>query len=135
MKVTGRQVPAAWFAGVARLQFMAPPEGFKASRWRRLLIDAAVLLEEFGSELHRLGWSELDLFGIHPTAPATAVQCFGLAACMNGGRVEDVQADYAAIRQATGSILTYRRKPMLGAIPIWDYRAEGCFSVILPSAA
>ena len=119
-----------------RYRFRCWTVGFGALRWRRLLIDTAVLLEECGSELHRLGWSELDLFGIHPTAPATAVQCFGLAACLNGGRVKDVRSDYAAIRQATGSILTYRRKPMLlEGSQYGTTEQEGCFSVILPSAA
>lgn len=123
VKTVTNVVPALWFSGVARLQFIRCPDGFLKTRWRRLQFDAAYLLDERGDDLVSLGWSELDVFGIHPTVPAVA-HCSGLAACLNGGKVMQVAADHALLKRSTGSMLSFRRMPMPGAVPLWTLRGD-----------
>ena len=108
-----------WRAGVAALQHVPCPSDFSTARWRRVQFDAAELLDTWGNEMRRLGWGLLDAFGIDPVAPGAAVQNYGLAALLNGGRVVEMSATEAAIVTTGGVRLVFRRRPMPGAVPLW----------------
>jgi hypothetical protein len=94
-------------------------DGFSADRWLRLQLDAVRLLQEWGEELMHLGWGDTDVWGIRPTHSGISVHCYGLAACLNCGRIVELTADTAVIVTPTGSRLTYRRRPLPEAVPLW----------------
>lgn len=72
-----------------------------------------------------LGWSLIELFGLSPNAPLVRVDGQGLVSglalsCHAGGRLENLVADHATIRQRSGSVLTWRRgMPSLDAAVLW----------------
>ena len=74
--------------------------------WQQLL-DAARFLDRWGGEAARLGWSTLDLFGVHPTVPAARYAAMGLVPLIRGGEVISITESSATIRMRSGSELTY----------------------------
>ena len=63
-------VLAEWHAILAGLKRRGPADWFSHERWSGLLSDAENFLMRWGSAAHLLGWTALDLFGVHPIAPA-----------------------------------------------------------------
>jgi hypothetical protein len=61
-----------------------PVEWLTAERWRFLISDAENFLPRWGSAAYSLGWSALDLFGVHPIAPAVRFDVVGLLPILNG---------------------------------------------------
>src|SRR5262245_32883416 len=61
--------PAAWLEDVARLGYTKAPEGISESRWRRIAADTIHFLDTWGAQAAALGWSPLDLFGVHRSRP------------------------------------------------------------------
>ena len=55
-----------WRAELIRLDPLAPRHGLAVGRWGTLLGDADWLLDHFGNQAGRDGWSALDLFGVIP---------------------------------------------------------------------
>lgn len=115
--------PADWRTGVSRVQAMPPPIGFPPERWRQVQQDTARLLDEHGGELHGLGWSATDLFGVHPAVPGVAVCCAGLAVVLGGARVVEATPEQAVFVRPNGARLTYRRAPSSEAVPLWGVEA------------
>ncbi len=109
-----------WHDGVARMQTMRPPLGWTVSRWRQACLDAARVLEQHGAELHALGWTAADVFGLHPDAPGAAVDCYGLAMLLDGGTVEKLTAEEACIARPGGAVLRPRRGCRRPARPAWE---------------
>jgi hypothetical protein len=75
-----------------------------------------------GSDLHgaqaqALGWSALDLFGVHPEVGVRRVDCCGSLMLSSGVRVVAVSAD--AIGYANG--LVYRRRSVRPSVPLWEF--------------
>lgn len=56
----------AWRAHLLRLSGDVPLHGFERLRWWQVLDDARWLLDHFGQQAARDGWSALDLFGVMP---------------------------------------------------------------------
>lgn len=67
-KGTLRRSPDAsvreWRAKLAGLDWATPLHGLAVGRWRGVLGDAHWLLDHFGNQAARDGWSTLDLFGV-----------------------------------------------------------------------
>ena len=72
-------VPPDWCKGVALLAALPPPPGIPLLRWTLLAVTSARLLRDHGAALHWAGWDALDLFGLHPTAPAINPPGWGVA--------------------------------------------------------
>jgi hypothetical protein len=72
-----------------------------------VLSDAWNFLSRWGSSAHRLGWNELDLFGVHP--PAARFDAMGLVLLIHDGEVVALTAATATIRRTSGAVLSYRR--------------------------
>ena len=49
---------------------MPPPKGFYGDRWHRIIDASGEFLDRWGTEAIRLGWTDLDVFGVDPGAPA-----------------------------------------------------------------
>ncbi len=111
-----------WMAGVAELQYMLPLDGFSAGQWKLLQLGCASLFETHGARMRQLGWSPEDAFGIHPAAPGPAVHCYGLGIMLGEGKVVEMTERGARITLRGGVHQTFRRRSVIGAIPIWSVR-------------
>ena len=113
--------PVEWLKGLATLDPNQPPTRFLALWWRGLIRDADLFLATWGSQAADLGWTTLDLFGVHPKAPAARYSCMGLLLLLRGGRVVALTASTAVIEQLSGARLTYtRRPPEAEGVPLWE---------------
>ncbi|MCA1527342.1 hypothetical protein [Bradyrhizobium yuanmingense] len=107
---------AGWHAILQELERMQVPEWAGAERWFQMIEDAHAFLSNWGRAARDLGWTALDLFGVHAVAPGCRYDLMGLATLLGGGTVFALSEQTAAFRRPSGSTLTYRRKPMSGAV-------------------
>lgn len=110
--------PAEWHAILAELERQNSPDWLSPTRWCELLSDAEIFLSRWGNAAHSLGWTALDLFGVHPRAPASRFDVMGLLMLIQAGTVVALTTDAATIRRQTGAVLTYRRCTASGAVLI-----------------
>lgn len=91
------------------LAILPAPPGIPPRRWTILAATSARLLRDHGAELHGAGWDALDLFGLHPTAPATNPPGWGLAWLLwEHGDVLDVRPNVIGMRRSPdGARLAY----------------------------
>jgi hypothetical protein len=95
-------------------------------RWRQAIADAQSFLGMWGEQAAALGWSEHELFGLHPVPERPAASyhrlsrydATGLLWLLEGRSVVALTAETAAIQAQGGAALTYRkhRKPTLGPL-------------------
>jgi hypothetical protein len=109
-----------WRIGVERLARRPAPWQFNPGDWREIVDASGAFLREWGEQAEALGWTTLDLFGCHPTAPAGRHDGGGLALYIGQGRVTALDASSATIDRKSGARLTFWRSPTDGAIPVWD---------------
>ncbi len=107
-------VPAAWTQGVADLLTMACPASCPAARWEALCEGAYRFLRDWAAQAHELGWTALDLFGVHPLKPWARLNAMGLVVLLNGARVTALSDLEAVIEKPNGARLTFRRR---GQVP------------------
>jgi hypothetical protein len=113
--------PVEWLKGLATLDPNQPPTHFPALWWRGLIRDSELFLATWGSQAADLGWTTLDLFGVHPKAPAARYSCMGLLLLLRGGRVVALTTSTAVIEQQSGARLTYTRQPPEAeCVPVWE---------------
>jgi hypothetical protein len=101
--------PAVWHAILADLEHRNCPDWMSPERWNFLLGDAEGFLSRWGHAAEALGWTALDLYGVHPAAPAARFDVMGLLLLVQGGSVKVLTAASASIRRITGAALTFRR--------------------------
>ncbi|MEY9180380.1 hypothetical protein ABIG06_002302 [Bradyrhizobium sp. USDA 326] len=107
---------AGWHAILQELKRMQAPEWAGPDRWSQVVEDADSFLSNWDRAACDLGWTALDLFGVHAVAPGCRYDLMGLATLLGGGTVFALSEQTAAFRRLSGSTLTYRRKPMSGAV-------------------
>jgi hypothetical protein len=112
------RAPAEWHAILAELEQRSCSDWLSPDRWDAVLSDAENFLSRWGAAAHALGWTALDLFGVHPTVPAARFDVMGLVLLICGGEVIALTASSAAIRRRSGAVLTYRRGDQTGAVCI-----------------
>jgi hypothetical protein len=71
--------------------------------------NALDFIERHGAEAHRLGWTDVELCGVHPVVGVIRVDHCGALMLTVAGRVESVEAE--AIRYASGSPIAARPCP------------------------
>lgn len=116
----GDLYPAQWYAILEGLKAREPVEWLSAERWQLLISDAEKFLPRWGSAAHSLGWSALDLFGVHPLAPAARFDVMGLLPMLHGAAILTLTDSAATLRQRSGSTSTYRRPTQAGAVLVSD---------------
>lgn len=116
------RAPADWHAILAELERQSCPDWLSPDRWNHVLPDAESFLKCWGSAARLLGWTALDLFGVHPLAPSARFDVMGLLLLTQGGAVVALTADGATIRRSAGSVLTYRRCTTPGAVLLSELR-------------
>jgi hypothetical protein len=108
--------PAGWHAILEELKRMQAPEWAGADRWFQMVEDTDAFLSSWGRAAYDLGWTALDLFGVHAAAPGCRYDVMGLVMLLGGRTVFALTEQTAAFRGPSGSALTYRRKPTSGAV-------------------
>ena len=101
-----------------------PPLDFPASRWGQLRADLAAFVESpLRAEAERLGWSELDLYGVDANRPYTRIDGLGLIPALNGCRIVELSGDAATLQTPGGARLSFRRRPdRPGRVPVWEIK-------------
>ena len=109
--------------GLARLEMMPPPNGSR-SWWEQIINGAAIFADRWGARALELGWQPIELFGIHPVAPAARHDCLGLAFMLDGGEVVDIDADKATLIKPSGAMQSYYRwRDDPGAKMAWEVKS------------
>ena len=116
----GAGVPRSWAESFARLDIAEHRPDFSEKAWRELIEDGGRFLDRWANDAARLGWTALDVFGVHPAAPSTTYDAIGLVPLIRGGDVVAIGSDRATIRTQGGTLLTYLRRPQPGAIAVWE---------------
>lgn len=98
-----------WHAILAGLKERAAPDWVMPDRWETLLHDAERFLDRWSSTAQALGWTALDLFGVHPTRPAARFDVMGLLLLLHGDEVIALTAEGASIRRPSEAVLRFSR--------------------------
>ena len=115
--------PRAWVAGTAKLIGSNPPVGYTSKRWKTLARDAEKLISTWAGQAAALGWTDMEIFGAHRTAPATRYDAAGLVVMMNGDEIVALTDTAATIKSQRGTTLTHQRRltaPEGEVVFIWD---------------
>ena len=102
--------PETWVQGVADLLAMARPAACPEPKWQALREDAYTFLRDHAARAHALGWTALDLFGVHPVKPWARIDVMGLVPLLNGGRVTALSDAEAVIEKPSGARVRFRRR-------------------------
>ena len=114
-------MPSEWTSGVHQLLITGAPRGFTVDMWRQLGEDAVRFLDRWGSEASRLGWTTLDLFGVHPVVPTARYDAMGLVPLIRGSEVIAITARSASMRGGPGASLSYVRGIGMRGVPAWSF--------------
>jgi hypothetical protein len=106
--------------GLAAMRAADPLEGFSFAAWRQICIDGDAFVRRWETQAASLGWTNLDIFGVHPSSPAGRIGCWGIALLIQGGEVDSLTINGAAIRRRSGAKLTWRRCDAIQRVPIWQ---------------
>ena len=85
------------------------PPCFGLAHTRRAQHRRLAFLRDWTARAHGLGWTALDLFGVHPAKPWGRLDVMGLVPLLHGREVAALNRDRATIKMAGGQVLTYRR--------------------------
>jgi hypothetical protein len=113
---TFEDTPAGWHAISEEMKQLPAPEWVGVDRWFEMIEDADAFLSSWSNAARDLGWTALNLFGVHAVAPGARYDVMGLVAVLRGGTVSALTDRTAAIRQPSGSTLTYTRAKTDGAV-------------------
>ena len=88
-------------------------------QWEMLLQDAVRFLDRWSLTAHAMGWSVLDLFGVHPTRPSVRFDVMGLLLLEQGSEVVALTVEGASIKRRSGAVLRFSR-PAAGGVLFWE---------------
>ena len=97
------------------------PSGFPSRRWEQLRRDVTdFLVSPWAEEAARLGWTDLDMFGVDADRPYTRIDGLGLVPALDGCKIVALSADGATLETPGGARQSYRRKPdQPGRVLVW----------------
>lgn len=98
-----------WHANLALLKGQGSPDWMTPGRWEMLLHDAERFLDRWSSTAHAMGWTALDLFGVHPTRPTVRFDVMGLLLLLQGGEIIALTPESASIKRPSGAVLRFPR--------------------------
>ena len=111
------QGPHEWRAGLDRLNRDTPPcPGFRAWEWEEIERVVRHFMDHCADEAAARGWTALDLFGVHRTAGAAAVDSCGALMLPGASVATRVSAD-----AITFGRVVYRKRPMPEAVLVWEF--------------
>jgi hypothetical protein len=103
-------VPDPWMESYARLRRAPRLRGWSEVEWERMLLDAGDFLTAWGTRAAELGWSELELFGVHRIAPYARLDVMGLIPMLQGARVLELRPTVAIMKRGEGNVLSFYRR-------------------------
>lgn len=113
---------ANWKIGVDLMANARAPDGMQVRAWRELVMDARILLQNWGPDLVALGWTTLEVFGVNPNWRHRRLDVPGLAYLLRGRPVEALDRDTALIRANRVDTMTFQRRLIAaGGVPVWDW--------------
>jgi hypothetical protein len=103
---------------------MPPPDDFSPERWRRIIDATGIFIDRWAAAAIACGWSDLDVFGCDPDAPARRFDCMGLALLLERNEVVSIDERGADLISSPGaSSLRFRRRPLPAhTVNLWDIR-------------
>ena len=118
--------PRVWAEALAGLDPACPPCDIPPMRWLRFVDDCGRFLDEgWATHAERLGWAPLELFGCDRTKPLARISRAGLLWLVDGRKLLALSADAAAIANASGSYLTFRRRILeSGGVLTWELQLD-----------
>ena len=96
--------PAEWVDGMARLAEADAPANVSPSLWRARMRAGLAFAKEWGGMAHACGWSEAELFALHPAAPLIRFDAMGAAFLSCGAAVVAVTDTAITLRGEAGAI-------------------------------
>jgi hypothetical protein len=103
----------AWAEALARLDPAKPLSDMPLDRWQQFIDDCGRFLDQgWANRAEALGWGPLDLFGCDRERPLSRYDGMGLLWIIQGRRLVALTAETATIDTLTGSLQTYRRRPV-----------------------
>lgn len=105
--------PADWVEGMARLAEADVPANVSPSLWRARMRAGLAFAKEWGGMAHACGWSEAELFALHPAAPLIRFDAMGAAFLSCSAVVVAVTDAAITLRGEAGAI----RRAVRCAIP------------------
>ena len=119
--VEGAGAPPLWAEGYAALRAMPPPPGFPLDRWRGIIEATGTFLGCWAAEAIRCGWSNLDVFGCHDTAPTARRDAMGLLMLLDGCEVAAIDAEGADLVTISSVRQRFRRRPLPPeTVALWE---------------
>jgi hypothetical protein len=111
-------VPCEWKEGLLSMSGMCPPAGLTDDRWGQILDDADYVAQSWGRAAAQAGWTLPELFGCSPRF-ARRLDRDGVAVLLENRTITSVDQQGITIANKDGRLHTFRRKALLGAVPIW----------------
>lgn len=105
--------PTEWVEGMARLAEAEPPAGVLPSLWRARMKAGLAFAKDWGGVAYGCGWSDAELFAMHPKAPLIRFDAMGAALLSCGAAVVAVTDTAITLRGEAGAI----RRAVRCAIP------------------
>lgn len=105
----------AWRAHLLRLSEDVPLHGLERLRWWQVIDDARWLVDHFGQQAARDGWSVLDLFGVMPGRDAWG----GVADRLRGSRSLVMSSDVARWRRVVNREPESFAQGLGETVPLW----------------
>ena len=102
-----------------------------SDRWEMLLHDAKRFLDRWSPTAHAMGWTPLDLFGVHPTRPAVRFEVMGLLLLLQGGEVIALTEKGASIKRPSGAVLRFPR-PAAGGVLLTEAAHAEVWMTLMP---
>jgi hypothetical protein len=98
-----------------------PQADFPSNRWDTLRRDLADFLgSAWVAEAARLGWSDLELFGVDADRPYARLDGLGLVPALDGCRIIELNATGAVLDSPSGTRQSYQRKvEQPGQVLVW----------------
>ena len=117
------EAPRDWANGYARLCTLPRHPDYTETRWQGLIDDAGLFLDQWATQVDRLGWKTQEVFGVHHAKPSTRIDLQGLVPCIRGRKVVAVTADSATIETITGARQRIFRRADTnspGRVAVWE---------------
>jgi hypothetical protein len=113
---------ANWTFAIERAARARAPSGMAELAWRGLLMDARLIVQNWGEDLISLGWSTVEVFGAPAQPEHRRIDVVGLAPMLRGRAVEAIDQDTALIRATPRDTMTFHRMQIApGGVPFWDW--------------
>jgi hypothetical protein len=117
----GIAAPPLWDEGCAALRAMPSPPGFPLDRWRGIIDATGTFLDHWAAEAIRCGWSDLDVFGCHNTAPTARRDAMGLLMLLDGCEVAAIDAEGADLVTVGSARQRFRCRSLPpGTVLLWQ---------------